>query len=267
MLSDNEYQFLAATLQREYGVDLRAASAEVIEAKIDKYREKHNLASTAECIERIRQVGAQDAALGDVVYSQRTCFNRSPEHFRFVADTLRREARGKTGNAPVRLWCAACSTGQEAYTLAIYLLEHPDTREHFHITASDCSQAALAIAAAGRYHVLDVRELAPVPAEPYFTQETETVFVVRPAVRRQVEFKLLNLVTSEYGFGAEFDFVLLRNALDFHSPASRAAILGGVRRTLVAGGRLVLGDCPRLEPQDVLAQGYALEEPGCYRAV
>lgn len=267
MLSDNEYQFLVATLEREYGVDLRAASPEVIEAKIGKYREKHNLASTAECIEQIRQAGPQGAALGDVVYSQRTCFNRSPEHFEFVVNTLRREPRVDVQGAPARIWCAACSTGQEAYTLAIYLLEHAAAAPAgFRIVASDCSQSALAVAAAGRYHVLDVRELEPIKPEPYFTRESEEVWVVRPHVRRDVEFKLLNLVTSDYGFGPEFDFAFLRNALDFHSPQSRAAILSAVRRTLAPGGWLVLGDCPRLEPEDVVACGYALDEPGCYRA-
>lgn len=268
MLSDMEYHFLATMLEREYGIDLAAASPEIIEAKIGKYRERHNLASTAECIDQIRREGSEAANLGDVIYSQRTCFNRSPEHFRFVVEALRRRPMEQRGAGPVRVWCAACSTGQEAYTIAIYLLEHFDgaSPEGFQIVASDCSRTALQRAEAGRYHPLDVRELEPIGAERYFTEDAG-VLTVKPDLRSHLEFRVLNLVTSEYGFDRELDFVFLRNALDFHSAESRLAILRNVHRTLKPGGHLVLGDCPRLAVDDVSAQGYEALADGCYRTV
>jgi chemotaxis protein methyltransferase CheR len=274
LLTDGDYDVLCGILAREYGVNLRLTDAGIIRAKLRTYCERHGLASPAECIRRLQDEGARTQELGEIVYSQSTFFNREPGHFQFLLDTLRRQRQEAPEDFAARdlaIWCAGCSTGQEPYTVAIYLLDRiftdPAIPPAFHVLGSDCARASLAQAEAGEYAMADARRFEPMDFSPYFEPIGEERLRIAPAVRARVAFREFNLVTSPYTFDRPFDWVFLRNALDFHDLPSKLTVLGDVRRAMAPGGHLVMGFVPMISVPDIERCGYERIVEGCYRVV
>ncbi len=270
--SPDAYDEICRILDIEYGVDLRSANPGVVQAKFRKFLDLNGLSELAQCLESIRNDPAQLQSLADIIYSQSTHFNREPEHFRYLVKTVLEEQPRRRASPTDRLeiWCPGCSTGQEAYTIAIYLMEYVFTdsqaADAIHITGADCSLPSLETALAGVYPLDDVKGLTPIPYEKYFVEAGQGNLSVGPAVRRQVDFVEFNLVTAEYGPEASLDWVFLRNAIDFHTVESQRKILTKVRRALKEGGYLVLGAFPVIGMDPAPGRKFELTAPGCYRA-
>lgn len=271
-LTEVEYSTLSGILQREYGVDLDEAAVEVIRAKLERYRERRALSSVAECISDIVGDQEQARALGDIIYSQSTHFNRHPDHFEFLVDTVLLEQRGSpaTGD-PLSIWCLGCSTGQEPYTIAIYLMERVFTARSgsaapFRLTAADCSPSSLRQAKEARYARDDVKRLEPLAYAKYFVSDGADHLVVGEDVRQHIEIRPFNLVTSAYVFDRQAEYVFMRNAINFHTRESKRTVLHNLHHLLKPGGYLVLGDCPGMAAGEVAECGYEQVRPGCYRS-
>jgi len=142
----------------------------------------------------------------------------------------------------LRIWSAACSTGQEPYSLAMLLAESfPSLADwDVRIMATDVSSAHVARAKAGRYAQFEVNRGLPAPMlVKYFDQEG-TEWVVDPAIRRRVTFAEMNLF-HPWPDISSMDIVLLRNVMIYWDAKSKAETLGRMRDTLRADGCLVLG--------------------------
>ncbi|MBX3461816.1 MAG: protein-glutamate O-methyltransferase CheR [Planctomycetes bacterium] len=140
------------------------------------------------------------------------------------------------------IWCAASSTGQEPYSLAITLLEHvPEAaRWQLRIVATDLAEDILARAREGRYSQHDVnRGMPPALLGKYFQREGDG-YRVRPEVKRLVEFRQMNLAQPWVGL-PPMDLVFLRNVLIYFSVATKKRILENVRSVLAEDGYLCLG--------------------------
>jgi chemotaxis methyl-accepting protein methylase len=291
-LNGRDFETLCHLVHRAYGIDLAVMGPCLVERRIQQFCAQHGLDSLAACVRFLEEAPAHVEALADVTYSQRTRFNRDPEHFAVLVDMVR-AAGPRAFRTPGgwRIACFACSTGQEAYSLAIHLLEHafPDTIAQpaagagdtsadgpFHIDASDCSVAAVEQARLGRYRRADVQKLHPMPWSRYVVDTGDEEWVtIAPSVARFVSFRPFNLVTSPYPEAGSLDAVFLRNALDFHTAASRAAVLDHVHGSLAEGGLLVLGDLTiaaarpmpsSMAPLRVEDHGFEAIASGCYRA-
>ncbi|HSR70512.1 MAG TPA: CheR family methyltransferase [Acidobacteriota bacterium] len=262
------YQAICGILLREFGVDPSEANALIFQYKVEKYMEKHRLSSAEECVGYILEDKSRLLDLSDHIYSQSTHFNRHPEHFRFMVETSLREGRREKASPenPLRVWSLACSSGQEAYTIAFNLMEHlfpePESWSSLKVEGADCSRLSLETARKAVYSREDVERLSPLPYHKYFEEAGPDHLAVLPQVREKVDFDFFNLVEPIYPYLAQMDYVFLRNALDFHTSHSRTAVLSKVRMTLKRGGYLILGDCP-----DALAYGYEEAAPGCLRAI
>jgi chemotaxis protein methyltransferase CheR len=267
------FDTLCSLIYREYGVDIRATNRTIVQRKMERYCAQHGLTSLADCLRFIQCGKIHLQEVGDFVYSQNTMFNRQPADFAFLVDTLLREDRSGSASAPdpLHVVCLGCSTGQEAYTVAIHLMEYvftsPSSRSAFHVAGLDCSQACLRIAAEGKYQTGDVRRLEPIPYAKYFVPSCDGQHIVGAELRQLVTFRQFNLITSDYTLERDIDYVFLRNAINFHTASSRASILTKVHRTLRARGYLILGEGPRIGKVDVRDYGFESVAAGYYRAV
>jgi chemotaxis protein methyltransferase CheR len=272
-LTKADHERLSSILSLEYGIDLTFISPNRLRSAILRYCQRYSLSSAAECIEHVRNHRGDDGGLCDLVYPSRSWFNRSPEHFEFLVRMAREllSKRCELTGREIIVWSAACSSGQEAYTIAIYLMEAGFTGESssrsFRVVGSDCSRDCLRRAREGQYPIDDVSKLSPIPYERYFTRVSDCIVSVRRPVRDALSFVRHNLLTSEYPFEQQPDFVFLRNALDHHMSSSRETVLKRVHRVLKAGGYLIFGRCHGLEPKDLQRLGYESVSPECYRAV
>lgn len=188
-------------------------------------------------LELARRVATGDrAALAAVVEHAvvlESHFRRHPEQL----DALARRAFGAEG--PLAIWCAGCACGEEAYSVAIGLVEAGRAGRGDRVLATDVSERALAAARDARYGGWALRRLAPAVVERHFERAGEARRVAGEA-RAIVELRRHNLVADPPP-GGPFDAVLCRNVLIYFEPAVAAAVLYRLAAALRPGGWLVLG--------------------------
>lgn len=149
-------------------------------------------------------------------------------------------------NRPLRIWSSACSTGQEAYSIAMTLFEYQDKNPKalpggFEIIATDISSRVLEVGKAGEYDSISIgRGLPPHLQKKYFTTHDNNCVSALPKLRNTVKFKQLNLLDSYRGLGT-FDVVFCRNVLIYFSAENKQKILQQIAASLIPNGSLLLG--------------------------
>jgi chemotaxis protein methyltransferase CheR len=165
---------------------------------------------------RVRRGGAAlDALLADATVGE-TYFFRHPEQWEVVRRQALPEIVSRRGDRPLRGWSAACSTGEEAYTLSIVCQEEGIGAERRSIVGTDISRPRLEAARAARYGRWALRDVPAATVEAHFTRRGEE-WRLNPDVREGVEFRALNLVEDDWpspasGIG-EMDLIFCRNML------------------------------------------------------
>jgi chemotaxis protein methyltransferase CheR len=164
----------------------------------------------------------------------------------------------------LRLWSAACSTGQEAYSAAILLREQSllDATWVLRIEGTDIASDAIERASRGIFHRIEMnRGLAPRHIARYFDRAGEN-WVARPEIRRMCNFRQANICRAPLPFHQPFDVILLRNAMLYFSQETRRSLLAGVHGLLAPDGFLLLGSAE--QPPDAARWCAVLDRGACY---
>lgn len=142
----------------------------------------------------------------------------------------------------VNIWCAACSSGQEPYSIAMLLREHFSnmTDWNFRITATDLSDAMLAKCREGVYSQFEVNRGLPARLLVKYFERHGPEWRVKPDVRKMIDFRKLNL-TQTWPIAQRFDVVFLRNVLIYFDKEKKQEILSRIHRSLQPDGYLILG--------------------------
>jgi len=173
----------------------------------------------------------------DLLTTNETFFFREPQHFRYLADWLREQRR------PLRLWSAACSSGEEPYSLAMLLAEHA-AHDDWRILASDLSQRMLEKARSAIYPLDGSHNFPPGWLQRYCLKgvdQQEGMFRVVASLRQRVALRELNLMRELPGDLPLFDVIFLRNVLIYFNPADKRAIVARLIERLRPGGLLFIG--------------------------
>ena len=187
------------------------------------------------------------AKIFDAVTTHETSFFREPTQLQALEEELlprmiqEKEARGETS---LKLWSAACSTGEEPYTLAMILMERfPRILKTWsvEILASDISESALRAARQGCYGNYSIRNTPPVYLQKYFVK-TDGKYQVVPEIRRLVRFTHLNLYeTSRVRMIRNVDLLFCRNVLIHFSDEAKRQVVSALYDCLAPGGYLIIG--------------------------
>jgi chemotaxis protein methyltransferase CheR len=181
----------------------------------------------------------------DAMTTNESFFFRDIAPFESFRNTVLPEivaARKAAGKSNVRIWSAACSSGQEPYTLAMILKEdeakYPGSK--FEIIATDLSTEIVAKATAGLYSQFEVQRGLPVQLlMKYFSQKGEH-WEIAGAIKNMVKFKLFNLLESFKALGT-FDIVFIRNVLIYFDQETKSDILNRISAQIPQDGILYLG--------------------------
>lgn len=191
---------------------------------------------------RTPDTAALEKRVIEAMTTNETLFFRDTHPFAVLESRVIPELVRARPNRSLCLWSAACSTGQEPYSLAMVLdsrfpeLAAWDVR----IWATDLAEASLEYARRGRYKQLEVnRGLPPALLQAYFEQDGAE-YCVKPALRKRITFKALNLI-ERWPSMPVFDVVFLRNVLIYFDVETKRNILGRVKKVLARDGYLFLG--------------------------
>jgi chemotaxis protein methyltransferase CheR len=191
---------------------------------------------------------AEDASefyklINDLTVNETYFFRDFPQLQNFAEDVLPRFVKEKGSRKKIKLWCAACSTGDEPYTLSIILQEMLEKSEEWEIQilASDINTEVLQSAKIGLYESRSVKDVPAEYLEKYFTQR-QGKHLINHNVRKLVSFKQINLM-DEYEMGniTGCDFIFCRNCLIYFDEESRKNVVSSFYESLNPGGFVFLG--------------------------
>jgi chemotaxis protein methyltransferase CheR len=240
-----DYDFLRSALKQRSGLVLSADKQYLVESRLLPVARKAGLSSLSALVEALKP-GRDNALMNAVVEAMATnesFFFRDKipfEHFRSIIMPALLAAR--RASRTIRIWCAAASTGQEPYSIAMCLkgMEREIAGWRIEILATDLSNEVLEKARAGLYRQFEVQRGLPIQLLiKHFTQVGE-LWQVAPDIRVMVKFRQLNLLSSFSNLGM-FDLIFCRNVLIYFDQETKVAVLENLARVAACDGYLVLG--------------------------
>ena len=259
-LSNRDFNRLCGLVYDVAGIRLAAEKKTMLEGRIKRRLRALNCPSYALYCERLFQLHPSDQEMVlfiDVVTTNKTDFFREAGHFDFLQDTCLRQWSARPGGRRTMLvWSAACSSGEEPYTLAMLLYEHAASQPgfSFNILATDISTAVLEKAVQGIYPASAI-EPVPIPMQrKYFMRSRDpqrSQVRVVPELRRAVEFRRLNLMDPDYGLEHRADVIFCRNVLIYFDRPTQEQILARLVRYLEPNGYLFVGHSESLHDMNL----------------
>ena len=245
MIAVHDYAFLAALLQQHVGLALGEGREYLIDSRLQPLAAALGYADLAALVRALRR-GADARtvqAVCEAMATHESSFFRDRLPYLLLTERILPELiEARRAVRRLRIWCAAASTGQEPYSVAMLLdaWRFALAGWNVEILATDYSEAALERARAGVYSAFEVqRGVSPVQLERYF-EPHDGQWRVRAEVRRQVTFRRFNLLDSFAGLGS-FDVVLCRNVLIYFDVPTKVRVLDRLHPTVASDGYLVLG--------------------------
>lgn len=243
--TEAEYAEFRAFLEKNCGIVLGANKNYLIDSRLRKILRDNKIASLNELIRAISGYGKEQLrqSVIDAMTTNETLWFRDRHPYEFFKDQLVPEL-SRNGDMNLRIWCAACSSGQEPYSLSICLEELRRTKPNLRdmsILATDISRSILDLAKNGIYDSLALnRGMSPDRLRQHFDALDAKQWQVKANIKRRIEFKPYNLKDSFVSLG-KFDVVFCRNVLIYFSAELQNEILRKIHGVLKPGGYLFLG--------------------------
>jgi chemotaxis protein methyltransferase CheR len=242
------FERFTALAYEKAGITIKPGKEALVSARVAKRLRALSLADPAAYLGYLEGDASGEELLRflDVISTHFTSFFREPDHFELLAAEI--AALLARGQRRVRLWSAACSTGEEPWTMAMTALgvEGADAAD-VKILATDIAADTLAQAAAGRYAAERVEPVPPPLRARWFDRRGDPrapggeTYEVKPALRALVTFGRLNLAQPPFPMRGPLDVVFCRNVLIYFDQPVRQRLLSAVEGLIAPGGLLCIG--------------------------
>jgi len=257
-LTGREFDQFRRLAYEKFGLDLRNAKEQLVSARLGKKIRELRFRSYQEYYRHVLedQTGEALAALIDALTTNHTSFFREAAHFDFLRQTILPALRDRPR---ITIWSAACSSGEEPYTIAFSAIEELGERAfgQLGILATDISRRVLASAEKGVYPAARFETMPALQQRRYLLRGQDRWkgwYQVKPEVRRLVEFRRLNLMENFAHLGP-FPVIFCRNVMIYFDKPTQQELVQRLAGRLEPGGYLLIGHAESLN---------AIEHPLCY---
>lgn len=243
-MQSETFEKFRALIYGASGIALSSEKVGLLNTRIQKRIRELQLSDASQYLEIIESdlSGQELVTLLDCISTNTTYFYREPKHFETYRSIL--ENLSKQGKRDFKIWCAAASTGEEPYVLAMESLETLDSRHNkFRILATDISTRVLKRATDGVYTVESLEKVPEDLRERYFmpvSYNGKTLFKAKKTLSDLLLFKRLNLVEFPYPLKGPIDVIFCRNVMIYFDVETRAKIIQEFYRLLASPGFLFL---------------------------
>ncbi|MFZ5896186.1 MAG: CheR family methyltransferase [Myxococcota bacterium] len=250
-LSDREFSELRALIESTLGIQISDSKRLMLETRIMRRMRELSLDTISAYCDRLRDKLRSHQELQhffDLVTTNKTSFFREPSQLQLLTDNYLGDylRAAQIQQRPLRVWSAACSSGQEVWTLCM-MLENVRARlrlqADFVVLGSDVSSRVLKVAIAAKYASSELNDV-PHEYRSHFMKSRDPsrgLVRVTPFLRQRAAFVQLNLMNERYELDGAFDIVLLRNALIYFPRERQLRIIERVHETLLPGGIFAVG--------------------------
>lgn len=248
-ISDQEFGKLRELIHRRFGINLTEQKRSLLVSRLQKHLREQGFARFQDYFEHLHSDQSERALsdLVDRVSTNHTFFNREKDHFEFFVGTALPSVIGqlrKKGQRDLRVWCAGCSSGEEAYMLLMLMheflgAEYPQWNAG--ILATDISDRVLATANAGIYPEDRIAALPEPLRRKYFQKHSEGQWKVVDALKKEATFRRFNLMNERFPFKNPFHIIFCRNVMIYFDQPTRETLVRKFHQFTVPGGYLFIG--------------------------
>lgn len=244
-VASSDFDFVQGLIRDRAAIVLEPGKEYLIESRLGPVARAHGLSSVGELVSVVRRSphGEVAEAVVEAMTTNETSFFRDVTPFEVMSKQLIPELKAARASARrLKIWCGACSSGQEPYSIAINLLETDASLADWkiEIESTDINRHMVERTNDAKYSQLEVNRGLRAPLLLKYFQRMGVKFVVKPHVREMVQAKYMNLI-EPWSVHGPFDFVFMRNVLIYFDADTKRQILDRLARVLAPDGYLFLG--------------------------
>ncbi len=246
-ISQAHFEMVVDLVYRHCGIALADTKKMMVVSRLLKLSRNLGFDSLNSYLDHLESHQLQEKSIEQLlnaITTNRTSFFRHPEHFDFLEQWLAEEAKKIAHpSLPLRIWSAACSTGQEPYSIAMVanrvMQQNPDFK--IRILASDVDTAVLKLASAARYPLSSLNEIPEIYSSSFHLDSGADGWEIPPRLRSMILFRQINLLKDRLRFKAPIDVIFCRNVLIYFNAPEQRLIVEKIRAHLRPGGLLFTG--------------------------
>lgn len=240
-----EFNVLSEVLKQRSGLTLTEDKGYLLESRLTPILRKRDFKTLGDLVVAVKKANDESllVEVTEVMTTNESFFFRDTRPFdQFKDELLPTLMQNRGSSKTIRIWSAACSNGQEPYSLAMILREQAEKLVgwRIEIIATDLATGVLAKARAGIYSQFEVQRGLPIKFLVKYFKETGQGWEIDSSIRAMVQFKEFNLLDSMVSLG-NFDLVFCRNVLIYFDQATKADVLERICRQMSGDGYLCLG--------------------------
>ncbi len=245
-LSREDFEYFKLCIFKRAGISLSPAKLDLVKTRLRTQVQRHGLKSYSDYRKLLERTPENDSEWQDFVNlltTNKTDFFREPQHFTFLEKVFLPNWL-KEGKKHLSVWCAASSTGEEPYTLAMVLKRSLPSDVTFHIMASDIDTKVLRTAENGVYSIRKLSEIPELYQESHVaigSGEIADWFKFKKSLRENMSFQQHNLIEEKLPSNERFDLIFCRNVLIYFSPPTIRGVMQKMHQCLDDKGLLFIG--------------------------
>ncbi|MCP4753431.1 MAG: protein-glutamate O-methyltransferase CheR [Proteobacteria bacterium] len=253
-ISDKEFQLFRTYIYEHFGINLTDVKRALLVNRLQKILRREGYSKFQEYYDAIQKdkTGHGLSELVDAVSTNHTFFFREKVHFDFLLSTSLPNIVGKLikrNDKDLRVWCAAASSGEEPYVLAMLIREYLGSDYNqwsAGVLATDISNKALNLAVQGVYSEDRVRQVPKKYKLNYFEKLGSSEYRIKESLRNEILFRRFNLMNETFPFKKPFHVIFCRNVMIYFDQTTRDSLVDRLYRCTAQGGYLFIGNAETL---------------------
>ncbi len=273
-ISDKNFKAIQDLVYDNIGVNLTDTKRSLVISRLSKRLRKLNLSDFGQYIDYLNQNESELEVMFNLITTNVTRFFREQHHFDYLKEEyfpcVLKEAKKNNRPKKLRLWSAACSTGEEPYSLAILAHDFFKGKDwEIEILASDINTEVLNIAQKGIYIREKVEKIPYKLLKEYFrlgTGDNQGLFKVKDKIKNLIKFRKLNLSSNKsYPIRDPLDIIFCRNVFIYFNKETQNRILNKFHRNLIKQGILFMGHSEKIDVINQQKKKWKLLQPTIYQ--
>lgn len=245
-ISNKEFDVFSKYIELNYGIRLNSGKKAMVSGRLQSIIGSLGLESLSEYLKYVHDDTSGEAitTLVDKITTNHTYFMREKEHFYYFKDYVLPQLKMSVKDKDLRIWCAASSSGEEPYTLAMIVDEffaEEKVNWNTKLLATDISTRVLDIAKKGIYSQESIEPIPKLWKLRYFSKISPTNVVINNTIKDEVIYRKFNLMDVTYPFKKQFHVIFIRNVMIYFDEKTKEVLLNKIYDLLVPGGYLFIG--------------------------
>lgn len=245
-ITKKEFKQLSSYIKANYGIHLKKEKKSLVTGRLQNVLINKGIKNFTEYYDYIisDKTGKAVTTLVDKITTNHTFFMREPSHFYYFRDNVMPSLKETVKDKDLRIWCAACATGEESYTLAMIIDEFFGKNKGMwdtKILATDISSKVLDIARKGIYSDSRIRPLPSNWKTNYFKKADDKNYIITDKIKDEVIYRKFNLMEKIFPFKKKFHVIFCRNVMIYFDNKTKDELIEKLYDITAYGGYLFIG--------------------------